>query len=162
MKAWWQTLAANERRLLSIGAALIGLTLLWLFVWKPLSAHHQLLQQDLEDAQAAHAEMQHQRAEILALRGASPNASNVPNATNGSLHTGVIAALKQFQLDGTNTSSEEKNKNTVTLKLKAKPFDTLAQFLAAMETQYAANTTSMTLKPADKPGTVDAQLTLER
>ncbi|QQZ29386.1 type II secretion system protein M [Thiothrix subterranea] len=159
MKAWWQNLAANERRLLSIGAALIGLTLLWLFVWKPLSAHHQLLQQDLEDAQAAHAEMQRQRAEIFALRGA---ASNAPTATNGSLHTSVIAALKQFQLDGTDTSSEEKNKNTVTLKLKTKPFDTLAQFLAAMETQYAANTTSMTLKPADKPGTVDAQITLER
>lgn len=159
MKAWWQNLAANERRLLSIGAALIGLTLLWLFVWKPLSAHHQLLQQDLEDAQSAHAEMQRQRAEILALRGASPNA---PAATGGSLHTNVIAALKQFQLDGTGTSSEEKNKNTVTLKLEAKPFDTLAQFIAMMETQHAANTTSMTLKPADKPGTVDAQITLER
>ena len=159
MKAWWQNLAANERRLLGIGAALIGLTLLWLFVWKPLSAHHQLLQQDLEDAQAAHAEMQRQRAEIFALRGASPNA---PTAASGSLHTSVIAALKQFQLDGTGTSSEEKNKNTVTLKLEAKPFDTLAQFLATMETQHAANTTSMTLKPADKPGTVDAQITLER
>jgi type II secretory pathway component PulM len=159
MKAWWQNLAASERRLLSIGAVLIGLTLLWLFVWKPLSAHHQLLQQDLADAQAAHAEMQRQRAEILALRGASPNA---PAAASGSLHTSVIAALKQFQLDGTGTSSEEKNKNTVTLKLEAKPFDTLAQFLAAMESQYATNTTSMTLKPADKPGTVDAQITLER
>ncbi len=159
MKAWWQNLAANERRLLSIGAALIGLTLLWLFVWQPLSAHHQLLQQDLEDAQAAHAEMQRQRAEILALRGASPNA---PVAAGGSLHTSVIAALKRFQLDGTGTSSEEKNKNTVTLKLEAKPFDTLAQFIAMMETQHAANTTSMTLKPADKPGTVDAQITLER
>ncbi|UJS25605.1 type II secretion system protein GspM [Thiothrix winogradskyi] len=159
MKAWWQNLAANERRLLSIGAALIGLTLLWLFVWKPLSAHHQLLQQDLEDAQSAHAEMQRQRAEIFALRGAAPNA---PAVTGGSLHTSVIAALKQFQLDGTGTSSEEKNKNTVTLKLEAKPFDTLAQFIAMMETQHAANTTSMTLKPADKPGTVDAQITLER
>lgn len=159
MKDWWQNLAANERRLISIGAALIGLTLLWLFVWKPLSAHHQLLQQDLEDAQAAHAEMQRQRAEIFALRGVTPTA---PTATGGSLHTSVIAALKQFQLDGTGTSSEEKNKNTVTLKLEAKPFDTLAQFLATMETQHAANTTSMTLKPADKPGTVDAQITLER
>ncbi|SDZ88230.1 Type II secretion system (T2SS), protein M [Thiothrix caldifontis] len=159
MKAWWQNLAASERRLMSGGAILIGLTMLWLFVWKPLNTHHQLLQQDLVDAQAAHAEMQRQRAEILALRGAAPNAAV---AASGSLHTSVIAALKQFQLDGTGTSSEEKNKNTVTLKLEAKPFDTLAQFLAAMETQHAANTTSMTLKPAGKPGTVDAQITLER
>ncbi len=69
MKAWWQNLAASERRLVLIGAILIGLTMLWLFLWKPLAAHHQLLQQDLEDAQAAHAEMQNQRAEVLKLRG---------------------------------------------------------------------------------------------
>lgn len=159
MKAWWQNLAGNERRLVLMGAILIGLTMLWLFLWKPLAAHHQLLQQDLTDAQAAHAQMQQQRAEILKLRGASPNS---PAAVTGSLHTAVIAALKQFQLDGAGTTSEEKDKKTVNLKLEAKPFDTLAQFLALMETQHAANTTSMTLKPAAKPGTVDAQITLER
>jgi type II secretory pathway component PulM len=159
MKAWWQNLAGNERRLVLMGAILIGLTMLWLFLWKPLAAHHQLLQQDLADAQAAHAQMQQQRAEILKLRGTSPNS---PTAATGSLHTAVIAALKQFQLDGAGTTSEEKDKKTVNLKLEAKSFDTLAQFLALMETQHAANTTSMTLKPAAKPGTVDAQITLER
>lgn len=158
MKTWWQSLAASERRLVTWGAVLIGLTMLWLFIWKPLNSHHQLLQQDLADAQAAHAEMQQQRTEILALRGASPGSV----AAGGSLHTTVIAALKQFQLDGTGTTSEEKDKKTVTLKLEAKPFDTLVQFLAMMETQHAANTTAMTLKPAGKPGTVDAQITLER
>lgn len=159
MKAWWQNLAASERRLVMMGMGLIGLTVLWLFLWKPLAAHHELLQLDLADAQAAHTEMQSQRGEVLALRGASPGAAP---ASNGSLHTAVIAALKQFQLDGAGTTSDEKDKKTVNLKLEAKPFDTLAKFLAAMETQQAANTTSMSLKPADKPGTVDAQITLQR
>lgn len=159
MKAWWQSLAASERRLVTWGAILISLTMLWLFIWKPLNSHHQLLQQDLQDAQDAHEEMQQRRTEILALRGASAGS---PSAASGSLHTTVIAALKQFQLDGAGTTSEEKDKKTVTLKLEAKPFDTLAQFLATMETQHAANTTAMTLKPAGKPGTVDAQITLER
>ena len=159
MKAWWKNLAASERRLVMMGAGLIGLTVLWLFLWKPLAAHHELLQLDLADAQAAHTEMQSQRGEVLALRGASPGAAP---ASNGSLHTAVIAALKQFQLDGAGTTSDEKDKKTVNLKLEAKPFDTLVKFLAAMETQQAANTTSMSLKPADKPGTVDAQITLQR
>ncbi|WMP18826.1 type II secretion system protein M [Thiothrix lacustris] len=159
MNIWWQSLAASERRLVTWGAILIGLTMLWLFIWKPLTAHHQLLQQDLADAQATYTDMQQQRASLLALRGGSPGS---PAATKGSLHTTVIAALKQFQLDGAGTTSEEKDKKTVTLKLEAKPFDTLAQFLATMETQHATNTTAMTLKPAGKPGTVDAQITLER
>lgn len=71
MKAWWQNLAASERRLVMIGMGLIGLTVLWLFLWKPLAAHHELLQLDLADAQAAHTEMQSQRGEVLALRGTS-------------------------------------------------------------------------------------------
>ncbi|MFN3786270.1 MAG: type II secretion system protein GspM, partial [Thiothrix sp.] len=133
-------------------------TLLWLLVWKPLSNHRQLLQQDLEDARAVYSEMQARRAEILALR----NNSNALSATNGSLHTAVISTLERFQLDGEGTSSEETDKNTVSLQLENKPFDALAQFLAAIESEQAAKTTRMTLKPAAKPGTVNAELTLER
>lgn len=159
MKAWWQSLAARERQLVSAGAILIGLTLLWLFIWKPLANHHQLLQQDLADAQAANLEMQSRRTEILSLRGASPAAAAT---AGGSLHTAVIAALKQYQLDGEGTTSEEKDKNSVNLKLEGKPFDALAQFLAQVETQHAALATRITMKPSAKTGTVDAQITLER
>lgn len=159
MKAWWQNLAARERQLVMLGAGLIGLTLLWLLVWKPLASHHRLLQQDLADAQTANADMQSRRAEILSLRGAgTPN----PVVTGGSLHTAVIETLKQYQLDGEGTTSEENDKNTVNLKLEGKPFDALVQFLASVETQQAAHATRLTLKPAAKPGTVDAQITLER
>lgn len=158
MNVWWQNLAARERRLVLFGISLIVLTALWLFVWKPLSNYRQLLQQDVADARAAHSEMQARRAEILALR----NNGNAAPATNGSLHTAVISTLERFQLDGNGTSSEETDKNTVSLTLEGKPFDALAQFLAAIESEQAAKTTRMTLKPAAKPGTVDAQLTLER
>ncbi|QLQ33147.1 MAG: type II secretion system protein M [Candidatus Thiothrix singaporensis] len=50
MKTWWNSLAPRERQLVMAGAILIGLTLVWLFVWRPLASHHQLLQQDLADA----------------------------------------------------------------------------------------------------------------
>lgn len=159
MKTWWNSLAPRERQLVMAGAILIGLTLVWLFVWRPLASHHQLLQQDLADAQAANLEMQSRRTEILNLRGASPAAAAAPGS---SLHTAVIAALKQFQLDGAGATSEEKDKNSVSLKLEGKPFDALAQFLALMETQHAALATRMDMKPAAKPGAVDAQITLER
>lgn len=157
MKTWWQNLTPRERQLVMTGVILIGLTMLWLLVWKPLASYHRLLQQDLADAQAVNQEMQARRGEILSLRGGS-----TPAATGGSLHSVVIDTLKQYQLDGEGTTSEEKDKNSVSLKLEGKPFDALAQFLARMETQYAALATRMDMKPADKPGTVDAQITLER
>lgn len=158
MNAWWQNLNTRERRLVRFGMTLVGITLLWLLIWKPLSNHRQLLQQDVEDARAANSEMQARRAEILALR----TNGNAAPTTSGSLHTAVISTLERLQLDGDGTSSAETDKNTVTLKLEGKPFDALAQFLAAIESEQAAQTTRLTLKPAAQPGTVDAEVTLER
>ena len=158
MNAWWQSLNAREKRLVGFAGALVLFALLWVLVWKPLMSRHRLLQQDLADAQEVNAQMQQQRDEILALRGASAATVN----TTGSLHTGVINTLKQYQLDGAGTSTEEKDKDTVILKIEGKAFDAFAQALAQLESQLAAHPTSMSLKPASKPGTVDAQITLER
>lgn len=159
MKAWWNTLNTRERRLVLLAALLASLTALWLLVGKPLLAHRQSLQQDLEAARAIHGELQARRTEILSLRQGEGTAAN---SNTGSLHSGIIATLARFQLDGTGTRSEETDKNTVNLKLENKPFDALAQFLAAVTTEQAARITYMTLKPASRPGTVDAELTLQR
>ncbi len=158
MNAWWQSLNEREKRLVGFAGALVLFALLWVLVWKPLMSRHRLLQQDLADAQEVNAQMQQQRDEILALRGASATTVN----TTGSLHTGVINTLKQYQLDGAGTSTEEKDKDTVILKLEGKAFDALAQALTQLENQLAARPSNMSLKPAGKPGTVDAQITLER
>ena len=158
MNAWWQSLNEREKRLVGFAGALVLFALLWVLVWKPLMSRHRLLQQDLADAQEVNAQMQQQRDEILALRGASATTVN----TTGSLHTGVINTLKQYQLDGAGTSTEEKDKDTVILKLEGKAFDALAQALTQLENQLAMRPSNMSLKPAGKPGTVDAQITLER
>jgi general secretion pathway protein M len=159
MNTWWQGLNAREKQLVSLAGILLVVALLWLLIGKPIVAHHALLQQDLADAQDANTQMQQQRATIAALQSASPAAAA---NTTGSLHTGLINTLKQFQLDGAGTSTEEKDKDTVILKLESKSFDALAQCLAQMESQFAARATSMSLKPAAKSGTVDAEITLKR
>lgn len=161
MKSWWLSLNTREKRLVLIAAALLGITLLWLVVGKPLMNQHQLVQQDLEDALAINRDMQQQRPAILAMQG-NPSAGGAAVQTGGSLHSAVIATLKRYQLDGTGTSTEEKDKDSVTLKLEGKPFNPLAQCLAQLESQYAAYATSMSLKPGKTTGTVDAEITLER
>lgn len=158
MKAWWSNLNQRERRLVISAALLVGLSLLWMLAVKPFINHRRLLQQDLADAQAIYQQMQQQRPEIIKLRGGN----TVPSDRDGSLHSAVIATLKQFQLDGEGTSSEEKAKDSVTLKLEGKPFDALARFLSQMDARHAARATRLTLEPADKVGTVDADITLER
>ena len=161
MKSWWQGLNGREKRLVLIAGLLLGVVLLWMLIGKPLVNYHRTVQQDLEEAQSINQQMQQQRTEIQALRGNA--ASGMPAAMNGgSLHSSVITILKRYQLDGAGTSTEEKDKDTVILKLEGKPFNPLAQCLAQLETEYAAHATSMSLKPGKATGTVDAQITLQR
>lgn len=159
MNAWWQGLNKRERNLVLVAAALVVLALGWMLVWKPLAQYKAFLQQDLQDAQEVRLQLQQQRAEILKLRGES---SDQPVTAGSSLYTTVLGLLKQHQLDGEGTSSEEKDRDTVTLKLENKPFDPLIRLLAQVESRFAAHATSMTLKPAKEAGLVDAQITLQR
>ena len=163
MKAWWQSLNLREKRLVGAAGGLVFIALLWTLVWKPLLKHHQLLQEDLQDAMSINAELQQQRAAVFALRnGGGGDNETAPANTTVNLHSAVITLLKRFQLDGAGTSTEEKDKNTVLLKLDSKSFDALAQFLINAERQYAAYAVSMDLTPTAKSGTVNANITLKR
>lgn len=159
MKSWWQNLNKRERNLVLLAAILASIALAWTLVWKPLARYHTFLQQDLQDARDIRAQMQQQRTAIARLQS-SPDQQQP--AQGGSLDSTVNHLLKQHQLDGAGTSSEEQDRDTVALKLDGKPFDNLIRFLAQMESQHATHATSMTLKPAEATGLVDAQITLQR
>lgn len=159
MNAWWQNLNTREKRLVILAAVLLGTALLWLVVAKPLLQHNQLLKQDIEDARGIQAQLQKQAGQISQL---NRNGAAKQQTFSGSLHNQVIKTLKQHQLDGSGTSSESNGADSVTLKLEAKPFDALIQALAQLEGRYAIRITRMKLEPADKTGTVDADITLER
>lgn len=160
MNAWWQGLNKRERNLVLTAAAFALLALGWMLIWKPLAQYKTFLKQDLQEAQEVHLQMQQQRAEILKLRGESNN--NQPATNSGSLYTGVLSLMKQHRLDGDGASSEERDRDTVTIKLENKPFDSLVRLLAQAESRFAAHATSMSLKPAKAAGLVDAQITLQR
>lgn len=151
MKQWWQSLNQREQYLVQGGAVLVGLVLLWLWVWQPVTAYNGNLQTALANAIADNATLRKQQA-------AHPNGNDTAPDTSSNLQRAVGNVLKQYQLTGKNMSSEG---NTITLKLEAAPFDPLVQFLATMERQYAAHT-SATLTPAKGAGLVDADITLGR
>ena len=49
MAAWWQSLAANERRLLRLGAVAAALLLGWALIWHPLAAKRVEVRQNVEN-----------------------------------------------------------------------------------------------------------------
>lgn len=156
MNAWWQSLSTREKRLTAVAIGLLALLLVWLLVVKPLIKRQQLFQQDLANAKTINQTLHSQRANILQARGKSTTPAN------SNLYSVVASTLKQYQLDGEGTSSEEKEQNNVLIKLNGKPFDTLMRFLDQMEREHAALTSSITIKATGKAGLVDAEIVLQR
>jgi general secretion pathway protein M len=71
--AWWrQALAARERRLVLVAAAVIGVYLLFTLALRPALATLQSAPDDLERLQAQLQSMQRLAAEVKDLRGAPP------------------------------------------------------------------------------------------
>lgn len=158
MNVWWQSLNAREKRLTAAAMGLLALLLVWLLVVKPLIKRQQLFQQDLANAQTINQTLNSQRANILQSRGKGA----APPNSNTNLYSAVAETLKQHQLDGEGTSSEEKEQNNVRIKLDGKPFDALMRFLDQMEREHAALTSSMTIKATGKGGLADAEIVLQR
>ncbi|MGL4185529.1 MAG: type II secretion system protein GspM [Thiotrichaceae bacterium] len=159
MNAWWQNLNPSEKRLMLLGSIAIGLTLLWLFVLKPAYRYYSDLQWDVNAAKEVQSKLQQNRNKIQAFnQQANPQ---VPD-DGQSLQSLVLNELRQFQLAGSDTATEDKDKNAVELKLSNKPFDSVIQLVGKLESQYQVHATSMTLTPAREAGRVDAQIALQR
>ena len=157
MNVWWQNLNGRERLWVMLAGGLIAAMLLWLTLGKALLGHYQLLQHDLTTARDVQQKMQQQRDTIMQAHGKPAVSASAEN-----LYTAVTALLVQYQLDGTGSNSQEKDENTVSLTLTGKPFDAVVRFLAQLEREYGAYAVSMTLKPTDKGGLVDAEIQLKR
>ncbi|MDX9987725.1 type II secretion system protein GspM [Thiothrix unzii] len=157
MKVWWQNLNERERLWVTLAGVLVAAMLLWLTLGKALLGHYQLLQHDLTTAREVQQKMQQQRDTIMQARG-KPAAS----ASGENLYAAVAGLLAQYQLDGAGSNSQEKDENAVGLTLTGKPFDAVIRFLAHLEREYGAYAVSMTLKPTDKGGLVDAEIQLKR
>ena len=157
MKVWWQNLNERERLWVTLAGVLVAAMLLWLTLGKALLGHYQLLQHDLTTAREVQQKMQQQRDTIMQARGKPAVAASGEN-----LYAAVAGLLAQYQLDGAGSNSQEKDENAVGLTLTGKPFDAVIRFLAHLEREYGAYVVSMTLKPTDKGGLVDAEIQLKR
>lgn len=153
MKHWWQNLNERERLWVLVAGVLVIAMLLWLTLGKALSHHYQALQHNVTKAREIQQTMQQYRASLAHTPG---------KAMPENLYAVVAGLLAQYQLDGEGSSSQEKEKNVISLSLTAKPFDAVIRLLAHLERDYNTYAVSMTFKPSDKSGLVDAEIQLKR
>ena len=160
MKAWWQQLAARERRWVALGGGALTLILIYGLAWLPLASYHTRAQQRVSEQTELLAWMQQTAAEIERLRAAAGGAvpvnaqSLLARVDESAKAAGLGAALKRVEPEGS---------NTVRVWLEQAPFDASVLWLERLKREHGARITSVVVErvAAAPVGTVNVRIGLE-
>ncbi|MDR2711011.1 MAG: type II secretion system protein M [Burkholderiales bacterium] len=141
----WQHRPRHERRIILALAALVVVGLLWLWLWLPLTQHLQRMQRELPLAQAQLEQAQRQLSESVGLnRQTETPATADARAAVQRVAARFNAASAIVALDVQQNAAQQ---NTVSLTFSAIPFDTLVQWLDAMQREEHFYVTTASLTP---------------
>ncbi|NOX91400.1 MAG: type II secretion system protein M [Gammaproteobacteria bacterium] len=156
MKAWFNGLEANERRLLIVGGGLLLVIFLYVGIWEPLTDKVETLRVSTTEQAALLAWMRSAAQEVKQLRGRSgqqakpAGGQSLLSLVDRTAKSGRLGpALKRVQPDG-----DEK----VGVWLEAANFDDLVRWLAALETRHGVRVVSSVFQALETSGRVDARL----
>ncbi|MDR0770919.1 MAG: type II secretion system protein M [Burkholderiales bacterium] len=136
----WQQRPRHERRFIIALIALVVVALLWLWLWLPLTQHLQQLQRELPFSRAQLEQAQRQFSESAGLNRQSfaPTTADVRAAVERTAaRFNVAAAIVTLDVQ----------QNTASVTLSALPFDTLVQWLEALQREEHFYVTAATLTP---------------
>lgn len=157
--AWWNGLAAQERRLVAVGAALAVLLLGWAFAWHPLAAKRADLLRDIGNqrnelayVRAGAVEIERQRATGVRAGGQRAGKSLLALADTTARAGGLGDALKRVEPVGAKGAK---------VSFESARFDDLVGWLEALARDYGVEAIELSADRADGTGLVNARVTLQ-
>ncbi len=157
MKAWFAGLQPRERLLVSAGAAVLVLLLLYLMIWEPIANSYRNLQEDVAQQTQTLAWMQQAAAQIKGLQGTDAGGArglggrSLLSVVDQSARTGGLGdSIKRIEPDGS---------KGVKMWLEGVAFDPMILWLGGLTRSYRIETSLITIEPQGG-GRVNARLTL--
>ena len=159
MKEWLAGLEQRERHLVISGAVLLGLMLVYVVVWEPLTNKVSSLRVSTIEQDSALQWMRQTAQEVKKLRGSGGNRAK---STGGQSLLSVIdrtaksgrlgTALKRVQPDG---------EKRVRVWMEAASFDDVMSWFVLLDTRYGVSIESSVFEMKQDSGRVDARLVFE-
>ena len=160
MKNWWLGLNPRERAILAIAGVGLAAAVFFLAIWEPVFKQRDQLQVSVESQRNNLDWMEGAVAKLKGLRAASDDQRI--QGGNQSLLSIVDQTSKQANLRKYIQRMEPESGDSVRVWVDAADFDHLAQWLSNLEKRYGVATTRATINRGDKPGIIDARLSLKR
>lgn len=158
MIAWFARLAARDRRILTLGALVVGIALLWAYGWQPLTQSRARLAAQVANAEASLAWMQDAAVQIKRLRAAGT--SDVFDRAGRSLLALADASARESGLASALTRAEPVDAARVNVWFKRANFDQLAGWLETMAQRYGVTVEELSIERIEGVGLVDARVAL--
>ncbi|PID45921.1 MAG: hypothetical protein CSB47_06330 [Proteobacteria bacterium] len=158
MKQWFMMLSSREKTIVTIGAIVVPLLLLWLLLLQPMIKKHGVLDEQIKDRTAILERMRQQSAEIKTLKKHSGSHKSV---NKGNPQQKVESALRTWRLRTALGVMSAPNSRTVKLNLRGAEADNVMRFLFDIETKYGLAVKALSIKPTKDAGKVNVSLTLE-
>jgi general secretion pathway protein M len=156
VKAWFARLEPRERWILSAGAVLAAIIVLWGFVWVPLGNGSAELRERIDDKQALLADLQ--RAAAL---GGGTSRGQRPAPTQ-SLVVLVDQTARTHGLADSFTRTRPDGADAINVSFQNAPFDGILAWLVRLNTDYGIRVESASFNGSRERGLVTGQLFLRR
>lgn len=156
MKDWFLGLEPRERKLVTAGAAVLVLLLLYVLVWEPVVGNYAALRENVAAQKQTLAWMQQSAAEVQSLRRASGGSQGLGGRSllavvdQSARSDGLGSAIKRIEPDGT---------KGVKVWLEGVAFDPMILWLGKLAKTWQIETSIITIEPQGG-GRVNARLTL--
>ncbi len=158
MKEWFAGLEQRERHLVISGAVLLGLMLMYIAVWEPLTNKASTLRVSTAEQASTLRWMRQAAQDVKKLRGSgnrvkSTGGQSLLSVVDSTAKSGRLGtALKRVQPDG---------EQRVRVWMEAANFDDVMRWLVLLDTRYGVTIENSVFEMKQESGRVDARLVFE-
>lgn len=160
LQNWYHGLQQRERQLVLSTAVVVAATMFYLIVWEPIHKSIAEQTQKYQSQVGIMQWMQNAANEVKILKasgGANRKTSSTQAVTLLVEKSAALAGMKPY-LSRLESTSDKGARVTI----DAASFDQLLLWLNTLQTQHGISVTSANLDRDDKPGAVNARMTLKR
>ncbi len=157
---WYQGLQQRERQLVLAASAVIIITLLYLIIWEPIHKGIEEQTQKYQSQIEILDWMQTAATEVRTLKASGATKRRTNSTQPVSLlveQSTTTAGLKPYL-----TKLESTSDKGARVTIDAASFDQILLWLNTLQTQYGITVSSANLDRDNKPGAVNARMTLSR
>lgn len=157
MREWLDNLQPRERRIVLAGAIVVGVIVIWGFIWSPLSAANANLGVAVAEKQRLAVALQ--RTAAIPGRDATPVAAGVRGA---SLVVLVERTQQAHGLAGAFTQTRPDGPDGINVTFQNASFDAMLNWLVMLQAEHGVSIESATFNSTRQAGLVSGRLFLRR